>query len=148
MSNTCKEFYAEQNVKKQLNKLGLMGRYSKMVPPTTPFAEPSSSTKPDDVLKIKNYFLNYYYFIICICFKEQDEILDEILKVDRELAQLREVNKNSLTKLLNKCHIDYRQQIVKNKIDIVNEKVLLYIIYACCNLLLNINVKYYVSFRF
>lgn len=120
MSHGSKEFYVEENVKKQLNKLGLMGRYSKMAPPTGPYGGASSST---DVLKIKNYFIIYYYFIMCIFLKDQDDILDEILKCDRELSQLREVNKKSLTKLLDKCHIDYRQQIIKNKIDVVNEKV-------------------------
>lgn len=121
MSNTCKEFYAELNVKKQLHKLGLMGRYSKMVPSSSPHEEPSSSIKSDEVLKIKNYY--YYFILYTFVFKEHDEILEEIFKCDRELAQLREVNKTSLTKLLEKCHIDYRQQIIKHKIDVVNEKV-------------------------
>jgi len=53
MSNICKEFYAEQTVKKQLHKLGLMGRYAKPIPSPE---LPSSSNKSEEVFKIDNIF--------------------------------------------------------------------------------------------
>jgi len=53
MSNNCKEFYAEQSIKKQLCKLGLMGRYAK--PITLPELPPSLD-KSDEVFKIDNIF--------------------------------------------------------------------------------------------
>lgn len=40
MSTICKEFYAEQNVKKQLHKLGLISHNAK---PTNAFGELPSS---------------------------------------------------------------------------------------------------------
>lgn len=39
------------------------------------------------------------------------------------LAQLREMNKNHLTSLLERCRIDYRQQKVNKKIEKVNNEV-------------------------
>jgi len=45
------------------------------------------------------------------------------MKCDRALEKLREINKNHLTILLSKCHIDYRQHIVKKKLEKVNNEV-------------------------
>jgi len=53
MSNICKEFYAEQTIKKQLYKLGLMGRSAK--PVTLPELPPSLD-KSDEVFNINNIF--------------------------------------------------------------------------------------------
>lgn len=101
MSNVCKEFYAEQNVKKQLHKLGLMGRNSKQVP------------SPEEMLPS-----------LTIAEEENDEVLEELIKCDNALAQLREMNKNHLTHLLGRCRKDYYQQIIKNKIEKVNNEIL------------------------
>lgn len=57
MSNISKEFYAEQNVKKQLYKLGLMSSYSKSVQPSA--ETPPSLDKPDDVFIINGFCLKY-----------------------------------------------------------------------------------------
>jgi len=101
MSNVCKEFYAEQSVKKQLNKLGLIGRNSKPVP------------TPEELLPS-----------LSIADEENDEILEELVKCDNALSQLREMNKNHLTHLLGRCRKDYYQQIIKNKIEKVNNEIL------------------------
>ncbi|XP_025192583.1 uncharacterized protein LOC112592646 [Melanaphis sacchari] len=101
MSNVCKEFYAEQSVKKQLNKLGLIGRNSKPVP------------SPEDSLPS-----------LAIADEENDEVLEELNKCDNALAQLREMNKNHLTLLLGRCRKDYYQQLIKNKIEKVNNEIL------------------------
>ncbi|XP_022166291.1 uncharacterized protein LOC111030890 [Myzus persicae] len=101
MSNVCKEFYAEQNVKKQLHKLGLMGRNSK------------PGLSPEEMLPS-----------LTIADEENDEVLEELNKCDNALSQLREMNKNHLTHLLGKCRKDYYQQIIKNKIEKVNNEIL------------------------
>lgn len=53
------------------------------------------------------------------------------MKCDRVLEELRETNKNHLTILLSKCHIDYRQQIVKKKMEKVNNEVGIYFFLNC-----------------
>ncbi|XP_025408335.1 transcriptional adapter 3-like isoform X2 [Sipha flava] len=101
MSNVCQEFYAEQNVKKQLYKLGLMGRHSK---PVSQSVDPNLLTaKPDE---------------------DQDEILEEINKCDDALTQLREMNKNHLTILLHRCRKDYVQDIINTKLERINNEIL------------------------
>lgn len=55
MSNVCQEFYAEQNVKKQLYKLGLMGRHAKPVPQLV--EPPHLTAKPEEVFKINTFVL-------------------------------------------------------------------------------------------
>lgn len=64
-------------------------------------------------------FINYIVFY----FKDHDEILEEIMKCDNSLTQLREINKNHLIELLNRCRNDYYQQIIKEKMENVNKEV-------------------------
>lgn len=96
ISNFCKQFYKEKNVKNQLINLGLVGCYS------NPALAPSISESETDV----------------------DEILEELIKCDSALNKLREGNKHELTKLLKKCSVDYHKQKIKNKINKVNSKIL------------------------
>jgi transcriptional adapter 3 len=120
MSNVCQEFYAEQNVKKQLYKLGLMGRHSK---PVSQSVDPNLLTaKPDEVFKIYKLDIGIL-FIYNIIFKDQDEILEEINKCDDALTQLREMNKNHLTILLHRCRKDYVQDIINTKLERINNEV-------------------------
>lgn len=95
ISNFCKQFYKEKNINNQLLNLGLAGHYSKPV-------YPSSVSKSDT----------------------DDEILEELIKCDTTLNKLRESNKHDLTKLFQKCSLDYNKQKIKNKINKVNIKIL------------------------
>jgi len=61
LSNVCKEFYAEQNVKEQLHKLGLMDRNSKQVP--SPEEMLPSLTIADEVFIIKMCFFKFIFYI-------------------------------------------------------------------------------------
>lgn len=78
-------------------------------------------------------------------FKDHDEILEEIIKCDTSLTQLREMNKNHLNELLERCRIDYYQQIIKNKIENVNKEV--YKMFSPCYNNIKIKIKVYVIFR-
>ncbi|XP_050540909.1 transcriptional adapter 3-B [Daktulosphaira vitifoliae] len=98
MSNVCTEFYAEQSIRKQLVKLGLLGRKCKVPPPPPPPSLP----KNDDF----------------------DEVLDELKKCEASLTDLREVNKEHLSQLLEKCRQEFCRQIVKNQLEKVNDEIL------------------------
>lgn len=45
------------------------------------------------------------------------------MKCNSALAQIREMNKNHLTNLLGRVRKDYCQQIIKNKIENINNEV-------------------------
>lgn len=49
--------------------------------------------------------------------------MEELIKCDNALAQIREMNKNHLTILLDRCRKDYYQQTIRNKLDKVNTQV-------------------------
>lgn len=69
------------------------------------------------------FFSVYFLIKPLYYYKDCDEVLHEIVKCGETLAQLREMNRSHLTTLLERCHIDYRQQIIKNKLEKVNNEV-------------------------
>jgi len=93
--NVCKEFFTEQDVKKQLYKIGLLGDHVK--------PELSGTNGNSD---------------------DCDEILEELNECNAKLAKLQEINKNHLTELLRKCRKDYCLENVRTKLRNVDKEIL------------------------
>lgn len=96
MSKICKEFYTEQNIKKQLYRLGMISHHTK---PVLSLLKANSD-------------------------EDCDEILEELNKCKTMLAELQINNKIQLTKLFEKCNKDYCQQVIINKLKKLDEKIL------------------------
>ncbi|XP_022173740.1 transcriptional adapter 3-A-like [Myzus persicae] len=101
MSNVCEEFYEEQNIIKQLETLGLIGKQIKQL--TSSSSLPHSSSQDAD---------------------EDDEILKELMQCEAALSNIRELNKNQLTGLLEKCYEDLSQQKIKKKLKKLDDQIL------------------------
>jgi len=95
ISNVCENSFTEQNVKKQLYQMGLVGDY--VIPEL-------SGTKGNS--------------------DDCDEILEELNECNAKLAKLQEINKNHLTELLVKCRKGYDQENIRSKLRNVDEKIL------------------------
>ncbi|XP_050432546.1 transcriptional adapter 3 isoform X2 [Adelges cooleyi] len=123
MSNVCTEFYAEQSIRKQLIKLGLLGRNVKIPPPSsttppplppqvpTPPPLPPVTTTTTTTLSLPNS-------------EDYDEVLEELKKCEASLIELRAMNKEHLTQLWEKCRQEYCRQIVKIQLEKVNDEIL------------------------